>query len=191
MRAEDDHLTIRSYSVCFRLERRIHKIDRWRVPLPYGVPLAGVGWSFAVLLLVLVVAGVPIVGTIVGQLHPALRYVILPIGAAWVLTRWRIDGRSPSAAAVAYLRWRVGPRRVAGFRPAPGELDLGEITFAADGRGAHLRPAVIGGPARIVLRYPAALRKRRRTLHVAPQSGPARWRGTEIRLQRGQRVVIG
>ena len=30
---------IRSYRVCFSLERRIYKIDRWRLPVPWGVPL--------------------------------------------------------------------------------------------------------------------------------------------------------
>jgi hypothetical protein len=191
---EDGVIPIRSYRVCFELERRIHKIDRWRVPLSYGVPLAGIGWALAALAAMVMVSALPVFGPVLHLVHPALRLVVVPIGAAWLLSRWRIDGRPPLAAGLAFLRWRSGPRRLVAFRPAPepeGATTLGRVTFAADERGARLRPAVVTGPARIVLRYPATLRERGRTLHVAAQDGPPLWRGTEVRLKPGQRLVVG
>jgi len=39
--ADQQTLQIRSFRVVFDLERRLHKIDRWRIPLPYGVPVRG------------------------------------------------------------------------------------------------------------------------------------------------------
>lgn len=194
MRREDGVIPIRSYRVCFDLERRIHKVDRWRVPLSYGVPLAGIGWAVAALAVMLVLSALPVLGSLLHLLHPALRLVIVPIGAAWLLSRWRIDGRPPLAAGLAFLRWRAGPRRLVAFRAAPSAAEpvtLGRVTFAADERGARLRPAVVHGPARVVLRYPATLRERGRTLRVTAADGPALWRGTEVRLQAGQRLVVG
>jgi hypothetical protein len=190
VRGDDGLIPIRSYSVCFQLERRIHKIDRWRVPLSYGVPLAAVGWAAGVLLATLVLARLPILGAVLGALHPALRLVILPVAAAAFLSRWRIDGRRPLPAAVAYVRWRATPRHLAGFRAQPQRLELGTVTFAGDGRGARLRDAVIRGPARVVLRYPAALKQRGARLHVTAHQGEPQWRGKEITIQPGQRVVV-
>jgi hypothetical protein len=162
--------------------------------LSYGVPLAGIGWALAALAVMLVASSLPVLGPILHLLHPALRLVIVPIGVAWLLSRWRIDGRPPLAAGLAFLRWRTGPRRLVAFRatPAPQRpVTLGQVTFAADERGARLRPAIVQGPARIVLRYPAKLRERGRTLEVTAQDGPPLWRGTEVRLKAGQRLVVG
>ena len=193
MRGEEGLIPVRSYRVCFQLERRIHKIDRWRVPLSYGVPLAGVGWALTAFAIMLIAAGLPVIGAALNALHPALRLVIVPIAAAWLLSRWRIDGRPPLAAGTAWLRWRTGPRRLVAFRPAPeptAPVVLGQVTFVPDERGARLRPAVVHGPARLVLRYPTRLRERGRTLHITGEDGPPLWRGTEIRLKPGQKVVV-
>ncbi|HET6449047.1 MAG TPA: TcpE family conjugal transfer membrane protein [Conexibacter sp.] len=187
-----DGMTIRSYGVCFRLERRIHKIDSWRVPLSYGVPVSGLAWTVATLLAVLAAGQLPVVGLVLGAVHPALRLVVVPIAVGWFLSRWRVDGRPALAAGLAYARWQLAPRRLVALRPAPasGPWTLGAVTFAGDGRGARLRPAVVRGPARVVLRYPAELRERGAALEVRPTGGPARWRGTEIVLSAGQRVVV-
>ncbi len=46
---DDDEERSRSAATgsCFDLERRLHKIDRWRVPLPYGLPLRSLGYFVA------------------------------------------------------------------------------------------------------------------------------------------------
>lgn len=193
MARDDGRIEVRSYRVCFDLERRIHKLDRWRIPLPYGLPLRGVAYFVAALAGLLVLGKLPGIGMLVGALHPALRLLVVPAGAAALLMRWTVDGRSPHAALLALLRLHTEPRRVAAFRPVPaaGPVRLGPVTVAGDERGARWRAGVVEGPASVVVRYPARLRARGRALHVTPQDGPPLWRGKQIRLQRGQRLVVG
>ena len=62
MSAERPTLTIRSYRLAFALERRIHKIDRYRLPVPYGVPLRGLAYAVVVLAVVLALTALPVSG---------------------------------------------------------------------------------------------------------------------------------
>lgn len=183
---------IRSFRVCFKLERRIHKIDRWRVPLPFGVPLAGAGYAIVALIAVVMTSRFPVVGDMVRVLPPPIRFAVLPIGIAYGLTRWEIDGRAGHATLTSLVRMRLGPSRVAAFRPAPppGPVTLGSITIAGDDRSARWRPAVVLGPARVVLRYPIRTNEQRRTLQIWREPGPPRFRGVQITLEPGQRAVI-
>jgi hypothetical protein len=191
--AERDGIAIRSYRVCFKVERRIHKIDRWRIPLPFGVPVLGAGYAVALLLAVLIGGQLPLLGLLVSALPGPVRFVLVPIGGAYVLSQWQIDGRAAHATAIAWSRMWVSPRRIAAFRPArsPGAVRLGDVTVASDERTARPRRAVVRGPAAIVVRHPFEARQRGRTLRIVPQPGPARWRGKEVRVERGQRVVLG
>jgi TcpE family len=192
MSSEEGTIHIRSYRMCFKLERRIHSIDRWRLPMPYGIPLRGIGYFGASFLAVLILSAVPVVGYFLGLLNPWVRLVVVPMAGAWGLTRWEIDGRSAPAAGMAWARWRVGPSRVAAFRPAaaPGPVALGDVTLAPDERSASLRRGVVRGSGRIVLRYPVVTLRRRRTLLVSQRSGEPVWRGTQIQLKPRQRLVL-
>jgi hypothetical protein len=185
-------IQIRSFRVCFRLERRIHKIDRWRIPLPFGVPLRGVGYAAAALLALSVVGRLPILGDLLAVLPTPIRLVVLPVGVAYAMTRWEIDGRAAHASARAWFGMRTAPKRIAAFRPAEptGPVTLGDVTIARDDRGARLRPAVIVGPARMIVRYPVRARGRRGTLQLERQAGPALFRGKQVTLQAGQRAVV-
>lgn len=185
-------LQIRSFRVCFRLERRIHKIDRWRIPLPFGVPLRGVGYAAAAFLALGMLARLPVAGELLALLPTPIRLVVLPVGAAYAMTRWEIDGRAAHASLRAWLGMHVAPARVAAFRPAPqpGPVVLGDVTIARDDRGARLRPAEITGPAQVILRYPVRPRRRRRVLQLERQPGPALWRGKRVTLRAGQRAVV-
>src|SRR6266496_1474813 len=98
-----DKLTLRSYRLAFDLERRIHRIDRFRIPVPYGIPLAGLGYALAVATLVAVADGVPIMGAVVGLLPLPLRFIALPVVSAHVLCRTRSDGRPAHEALIARL----------------------------------------------------------------------------------------
>jgi hypothetical protein len=186
-------IPIRSYRLCFELERRIHKIDRWRIPVPYGLPLRGVAYAVAALLAVLALARLPLLGELIGALHPALRFVVVPCAAAVWLVRLRIDGRVAHAHLAAAARQRAAPAYIAGFRPVPppGPVRLGDVELAPDGSDARLRPARIDGPCRLLLRYPASARRRGRTLRLAPVAGEALWRGKAIAVPEGRRVVVG
>jgi hypothetical protein len=188
----DRDLVIRSYRLCFDLERRIHRIDRWRIPVPYGVPLRGVAYGAAALATVLPLQRLPVTGELLGVLHPALRLVVLPIAVAYALTRLRVDGRPAHAAALAWLRWRLEPSRLAAFRAAerPGPRLLRDLAIAADEGSSLYRRALIRGPATVTARYPARARARARKLELRQAGGGPLWRGKRIRLAEGQRLVV-
>lgn len=130
----DEALQIRSFRVVFDLERRIHRIDRFRVPLPYGLPLRSLGYAVAALLGVLVVESLPIVGQLLVWLPTPMRLVLLPVAISYALTRVRVDGRSAHAAGRAWMRHAMSARRLAAFEPVSRatRVALGDVTFAAD-----------------------------------------------------------
>ena len=122
-----------------------------------------------------------------------LRFVLVPVVLACVLGRWMIDGRPVHAVFRSWVVFRVRPARLVAWRAAPlpvAPVGLGPIRIISDERGAWLRPAMIIGPACLVVRYPTIERRRRRTIYLSPQPGPRCWRGKEIYLGTGQRVVI-
>jgi hypothetical protein len=188
----DGTMRIRSYRVCFRLERRIHRIDRWRIPVPYGIPLRGIAYGAGGLAVVLLLSGMPLVGELLRLLHPALRLVVLPVGAAYLLTQLSIDGRPAHAAALAWLRLHVQPVRMASGRalPAARVEFVAPVAIAVDQRAARLRPAVVRGPAVVLLRYPARARIRGQTLRLTQSSERPMWRGRRIDLRAGQRLRV-
>ena len=151
----DSELVIRSYRLCFELERRIHSIDRWRIPVPYGVPLRGVAYGVATLAAVLAAGRVPGLGELLGVLHPALRLVILPVAVAYALTRMRVDGRPAHAAALSWARWRLGADAALGVSAPPSRLGP---------RVARGRRGRRGRPGRAL---PALPRSRARRGHAA------------------------
>jgi hypothetical protein len=106
-----ERTTLPSYSRVFRPERRIHQIDGHRLPVPGGVPLAVVGYAALGLIAIILLGQLPPIGALLGLLHPALRYLGLPVAAAVVLWQVRPDGRSAPAALFSWIRWRVSRRR--------------------------------------------------------------------------------
>jgi hypothetical protein len=192
MNPDDGTIQIRSYRVCFKLDRRLHKIDRWRIPVPHGIPLRGLGYALVVLATVFMLGRLPVIGDALGLISPWVRYLGLPAVSAYLLTELKVDGRSPHAAGVAWLRMRLRPARLSAFRRAAalGSVRLGEATVVSDERTARYRPGVVEGPARVVLRYPAQLRQRGRTLLVSQESDKPLWRGKQVDLRMGQRVVL-
>jgi hypothetical protein len=190
--ADDGRLAIRSYRVCFSLERRIHRIDRWRIPVPFGVPLRGIGYAVALFVGLLVVTRLPGIGPAFAAIHPAIRLVVVPGCAGYLLYRWEIDGRPAHIALMSAARLQLGPRRIAAFRPLPEtgtEVRLADIAFAADETTTSLRRGTIRGPATVVLRYPFQAWAEGPTLHVRQQPGPARWRGRQVTLAADERMV--
>ena len=189
----DGRIEIRSFRVVFELERRLHKIDRWRIPVPYGVPLRGIAYAGAVLVVLVMAQRLPGVGELVGLLPPPLRLVIVPAGIAYALTRLRVDGRPAHAALLALVRLATSPGVVSSLRrtlPTGSVVSLGDVVLAPDECGAAYRRATVRGPCRVLLRFPARARARGRRLAITQASGePMPW-GKEVRLQRGQRLVV-
>ena len=192
--APADILTIRSFRVVFRLERRIHKVDRWRIPVPYGIPLRGLAYWAVALVATIVASRMPVVGELVGSLPTPIRLVILPVGIAYVLTRVEIDGRPAHTGLVAWVRMKLSSSRVAAFRAVPragAVARLGDVTFVPDECAIRYRRAVIEGPASVLLRYPAkGWTRGRGTLHVRQVPGSALFSGKQVRLKAGQRMVV-
>lgn len=193
MAADDTTMQIRSFRVCFQLERRIHRLERWRIPLPYGLPVRGLLYGAAILVAVLVAGRLPLLSGVLGAVHPIVLYGVLPIAGGYVLTELKLDGRSGHSVAFSWLRMQFAPSRLCAFRALSGatEVRLGAVTVAADGRGPRLRRGVIDGEGPVVLRNPVALRTRGRTLRVRPESAEVHERGRQINLRPGQRIVIG
>jgi hypothetical protein len=192
-----DGLTIRSFRVVFELERRIHKIDRWRLPVPYGVPLRGVAYWALALLGLIALGSLPLAKTVVGLMPPPVRFALLPVAVAYALTQIHVDGRPAHAALRAWIRFRTAPSRIGAFRRvrAPGSVvRLGGVAVVYDERSARYRPAVVEGPATVLLRYPlrgwTPSKRRRNELHVRPIAGALLFVGKQVQLGAGQRLVV-
>jgi hypothetical protein len=192
MPTEDGKVPIRSFRVCFEHERRLHKIDRWHIPLPYGVPLRGIVYAAVALLAVTLVGRLPVIAQPLDALPAGVRYILLPLGSAYLLTQWRLDGRSAHVAALAWLRHQLSPRRVCAFRAqrAPATVRFGPVTAAGGEVDARSRRGEVIGPATVVMRYPTRFETHGRTLRAHRVPGGPLWQGKQVNLAEGQRMVI-
>src|SRR3954451_11997463 len=118
MPAERPAVEIRSYRSVFDLERRLYRIDRFRLN-PSGVPVRGLVYVALLVVGVLVVQRVPLIGAAVNVLPWQLRYAALPGGGAALLTMLRIDGRPAQAALASAMRFAIGPRHLSRFERCP------------------------------------------------------------------------
>jgi conjugation transfer TcpE-like protein len=106
-----ERLIIRSYRRVFEVDRRIYRVDRWAVPVPGGVPLLGVGYFAGALLVLLLAAHLPVVGGLVVDLSPPLRFVVLPLAVAVLGLQAAPDGRVAHRFARDWLALRLRTRR--------------------------------------------------------------------------------
>jgi hypothetical protein len=189
---DDGKLTLRSYRLAFQLERRLHRVDRFRIPVPYGIPLTALAYAAATFMLVLALGPVPVAGPLLAALPLPIRWVLLPGLGAHLLCRTRSDGRPAHEALAAWLVFRLGPRHLVALghvqRVQHYELDL--IAVATDERTASYPPGQVPGPATVLLRQPARLTVSRgdarlRQLEDRPMSRPR-----QLDLAAGQRLVI-
>jgi hypothetical protein len=190
--SRDAKLEIRSFRVVFQLERRLHRIQHWKLPLPYGLPLRGLAYGAFVLAVILVLGRLPVVGLAVGVMPPPVRFLLAPVGAGFFLSRARVDGRPAHRFLLAWGRDRVGSRWVSAFRPipAPGACVrfVEPIVFVPDSSGPGYRPARLVGPARVLLRYPARATQRGRRMLVSQLSEAPLRRGKELGFAGRQEV---
>lgn len=185
-------MDIRSFHVVFRLERRLHRIDRWRLPFPHGVPVTAIGYAAAILTLIVALGRLPGLGAAITVLPAPVSYVLTPAAAAAALTRLRIDGRPAHRHLLAATLAPLTRRRTTAGRPAPiGPLVVGGQTLLAHSpSAATYRPCEITGPATVTIRLPARAHAHARTLHLTPLPGRPLARAKTIRLARGQRLKI-
>jgi len=193
MAALEDEVTIRSFRLAFEFERRIFKVDRWRLPFAYGVALRSVGYAAAALVAVVVLTRLPGVGAVLAVVPAPLKFVVAPLAAGYALTRVDVDGRPAHKAAAAWARHAATPRRLAGFRriDAPGRpVLLAALTLAADERAPRYRRGIVRGPATIRLRYPAHARPRGSTLRLRQTAADPMRRPRTLDVAPRQRVVF-
>lgn len=149
---------VRSYRIVFRRRWRIFRVQGWRIPLPGGLELRAIAYWLACLAAVGLLARLPLLGAAAAGLPASVRLVALPLAAAWALSRWELDGRSPHRALLALLLWRLRPRSLAGLRRCPRAGSVlappRPVAIGAELGGGRYPRGRLRGPARILLRYP-------------------------------------
>src|SRR3954447_1112713 len=187
-------VVIRSFRLVFdRGYRRLFKIDRYRLPFAYGVPMLGIVYTALVALGLMLAGKLPIAGPALDALPPPVHWVALPVGLAMVMLHWRPDCLKPHIALWAWLEATLTVRELTCWQPAERDgdvLELGEITCAPDGREGRYRPGRVNGPAEVLLRYPARGWQRGRRLHVEQTSDQPLHVGTQITLRTGEQLVF-
>ncbi|HWC48430.1 MAG TPA: hypothetical protein VG448_06080 [Solirubrobacterales bacterium] len=208
--AEARGIQLRGYRRVFRIERRLFRFDRWRIPYPHGIPLRGLGYFLALELATVALGRVPLLGALLALPSPMIVFLFGPAAAAFLLMQGRVDGRPPHHALASLLRFSLKPRCLAGLAacPRPGETvaPVAELAVAYDGRESFPVSGRIKGPARITFRYPASVRAegappwlrdprvrraRARRYRVRRRAGAAPMlHGKTIAVPRGREVVI-
>jgi hypothetical protein len=186
---------VRSYRLVFRRRWRIFRIQNWRIPLPGGLELGLIGYWLACLATVSVLARLPLLGVPIAAISPALRLLAIPLLVAWALCRWELDGRPPHRAVLGLLGWRLRPRVLAAGRGVPAadtELaPLEAVVLAPDLTAACYPRGRVDGPARLLLRYPVAARRRGRRIYLRRRPGLALHKGHVVEVPPGRAVIFG
>jgi hypothetical protein len=160
--AEGRHVSIRSYrGVVDDVERRVFRLDRWRLPTPHGVSVRAILYALVCMAIVVVAASLPLIGIAVEAIPTSVRLLGLPVVGGWALASLQVDGRAPHHALAAGLRYLGCPRTLAGLRPGPRvgvQLAIVEaIQVAPTGDEPRYRRGRVSGPAWLTLRYPARI----------------------------------
>lgn len=208
--ADSRGIQLRGYRRVFRVERRLYKFDRWRIPYPHGVPLRGIGYFLAVEFGVVIISRLPPGGALVGLWGPLISFFGLPLLGAFVLMQGWVDGRPPHHALASMLVWCLAPRDLAGLERCPRRgseiVPVAEIIVAFDARESFPVAGRVRGPAQLTFRYPAEVRaegappwvrdgerrlRRARRYRVRRRRGAAPMlRGKVISVPAGRKVVI-
>jgi hypothetical protein len=187
-------VVIRSFRLVFdRGYRRLFKIDRYRLPFAYGLPILGILYGAIAAIALVVAAKLPVAGPALAALPPPIHWVALPVALSMVMLHWRPDGLKPHAALWVWIESVLTISDLSCWQPAVrdrDELELGEITCAPDGREGRYRRGRVRGPARVLLRYPTRGWQRGRRLHVEQTSDQPLYVGTQVTLREGEQLVF-
>lgn len=187
----DNKLILRSYRLAFEVERRIHRVDRFRIPVPYGIPLVALGYWTVVMVVFLVAGALPILGALLSALPWPLRLILLPGLVTRALCHKRADGRPAHEAITAYLSFLLSTKHLVGLAAAPhedGHLD--PLAVAGDKHGARWPRGVVRGPCTVLLRRPARVEVRARVVSVVPLAGDELREPQEVALPAGSRMEV-
>jgi hypothetical protein len=184
---------VRSFREVFALERRIYRIDRLRLN-PTGVPVRGVAYSAALLVLAQLADGLPLLGELLGLAPWPLRDLVAPVTLAAALALLRVDGRPAHDALVSAARFALGARQLSGFErrePIGSVWRPGALVVITDGSESHLRELTYRGPGDVLVDAPHTRRTRhgRGELQIDPGSESDQ-RRTGVRVARGGRLRV-
>jgi len=173
---EQRHTELRSYRSVFALERRIYRIDRLRLN-PSGVPVRGVGYAVALLVVAQILEGVPVLGDLAGLLPWPIRDLVIPLAIAGALIVLRLDGRHGHHALLAAARYLGSPRNLSGFTPCAAigtTWRPGQLVVLPDGSDPVLRSMRYRGPGQLAVRIAHSARITRgfrgRQLEIEPRA---------------------
>jgi hypothetical protein len=184
-------IEIRSYRRVFDLERRIYSVDQVRLN-PGGIPVRGVAYFLAILLVGLAVTDLPLLGVLARRLPWYLRDIALPGAGATLLSAIRLEGRTFHQAAHALVRYRVGPRRLAGVRrcAAVGAVwRPQEILLLPDGSDSRLRRLRFTGPGAVLISIEHERRGRASEQGASATAHPGRRAALTIAQPAGARTL--
>lgn len=209
-RGEPRGIQLHGYRRVFRIERRLFRFDRWRLPYPHGVPLRGIGYFLILELALFALSRLPVVGLLLTMWSPAVWFVGFPLGGAFLLMQGRIDGRPPHHVLASLIGWVLKPRCLAGLDACPPVgaevMPIEDVAVAFDGRESFLVRGRVRGPATVTFRYPAVVRVERgprwvrdpdkrarhaRRYRVRRRGGaPPMLRGKVLGVPKGGEVVV-
>lgn len=149
--AKHEPIQIESYRAVFDLERRIYRIDRFKLN-PTGVPVRGVVYFLAVLACLLAAARLPVLGAAVTLVPWYLRYVALPGGVAAIAAVVRLEGRPFHLSARALARHALEGRDCVGLTRCTSierRWRMDELVLLVDGSDSRLRRMRYVGPGTV------------------------------------------
>jgi hypothetical protein len=188
----DNTLTLRSYRLAFEVERRLHRIDRFRIPVPYGIPLVALGYWAVVMVAFLLAGTLPVTGSLLAALPWPIRLILLPGLVTRALCHQRADGRPAHEAIAAYVAFLLAPKHLVGLaRVARDGAALGQVAVAPDEHAELCPRGVVSGPCVVVLRRPGRLEVRGRGATLTPlDGGDGLVRPQEVELPAGARMEV-
>jgi hypothetical protein len=188
---DDGRVRLRSYRLAFELERRIHRIDTFRIPLPYGLPLTALGWSAAALMAIVMLSGLPVIGQLLGLAPWPLRMVFLPGLAAHLLCRVTGDSRPVHETLIARAAYASRSHHRIGLQPVrSARTHLGVVPWVPDERADSYRPGVVRGPVSVALRQPGRVELATTTARLTPLEDRPLTTPQQLCLREGQRLVV-
>src|SRR3954454_25025071 len=190
---DDNKITLRSYRLAFDIERRLHRVDRFRIPVPYGIPLTALGYATGGLVLVLILRQLPVASVLLAALPLPIQLGLLPGAVSFVLCRLRADGRPAHEAALAWLSYRCSARQLVTLRPHRGPIAdaLDEpLAIVGDERDPVLRRGLVRGPVLVRLGQPVRITPTGRCLTLAQIEDRPLARARELEVGDRQMLVI-
>ena len=158
---DSHHTVVRSYALVFKIERKLFKIDRWRLPLPGGLEVRAILYAISILLAMLIASRLPGIGLILGLFPAPLHWGLIPGGLTFILLKLQIEGRAPHRVLASLISWYLSEHLITAASKAdrPGvNAPIDTIWIVPDWHAPRYRTAEITGPTCVVCRYPVQAR---------------------------------